>query len=237
MRFALLIVLFLFCKGAWAQTLDPQTYIHPRAVALMPTIKAETANFAPEITVPWYFPALMEHESCIHLRHTKCWNSESELRNDREQGVGLGQTTRAWDKFGKLRFDNLTFMRKKYPAHLWELSWDTYKKRPDLQIRVTTLMVMESYREFSLVPDHIERLKMADSAYNGGSSHVKKARQICQLTSNCNPNVWDKNVALHLPKSKTPDSRYGGRSMYQINTGHVTDVFKRMHKFKNFWEE
>lgn len=216
---------------------NAKTYIHPRAQTLMPSIQAEMALYAPEITTPWYLPGLIEHESCITLKHSKCWNSNAELRNSREHGVGLGQTTRAWDKNGKLRFDNLTIMKKRYPNELGELSWNTFKQRSDLQIRITILMVKEAYRDLGGVQDTYERLKMADSAYNGGMSHVKKARQLCQLKKECDPQIWYLNTERYLPKSKSPDSRYGGRSMYEINTHHVRDVFEtRMPKFKQFWE-
>lgn len=214
------------------------TYIHPRAAALMPTIKDEVGKFQPSMTIPWYYPGLMEHESCITLKHSKCWNSQAELRNNREHGLGLGQLTRAWDVKGKLRFDNLEAYRSKYPRDLWELSWDTFKNRPDLQIRVTVLMVRDIEKRFIDIKDPYERFKMTDSAYNGGESHVKRAREACKLTKGCNPSVWYSNVEIHLPKSKAPDARYGGQSMYSINTKHVRDVFEnRMPKFKQFWND
>ena len=228
------IVLFVIYGTALAQNV--KTYIHPRAVELIPTIKKELADHYPGLSIPWYFPALAEHESCITLKHSKCFSSMAELKNNREQGVGLFQVSRAWDVKGKLRFDNLEAYRSKYPRDLWELSWDTFKNRPDLQIRVTVLMVRDIEKRFLDIKDPYERFKMTDSAYNGGESHVKRAREACKLTKGCNPSVWYSNVETHLPKSKAPDARYGGQSMYSINTKHVRDVFEnRMPKFKQFW--
>ena len=213
-----------------------KTYIHPRAVELMPTIKKEVTAYMPTLTIPWYFPGLMEHESCNHLRHSKCWNSAAELKNNREQGIGLGQTSRAWDANGRLRFDNLEIFRSRYPKDLWELGWDTFKYRPDLQVRITVIMVRDIEKKFLDVKDDTERMRMVDSAYNGGESHVKRARETCKLTRNCDPKVWFSNVETYLPKSKAADARYGGRSMYEINTNHVKDVFyNRMPKFKPFF--
>lgn len=232
----LFFVLYLVTPLSYGQ--EVETYIHPKAEALMPVLKLEAEKFAPEIITPWYFPGLIEHESCISLRHKTCWSSTAELRNKRERGVGLGQLSAAWSTSGKLRFDNLAEMKRRNPQELSELSWDTIKSRPDLQIRSAMFMVTDSYRMLVTVQDPLERLKMTDSAYNGGIAHVHKARTLCGLTKGCDPQIWDDNVVIHLPKSKRPDARYGGRSMYEINVGHVVDVFEtRMPKFEPFFED
>ena len=230
-------VLTFVMTGFAAQAQNVKTYIHPKAIELIPVIRLEAEKFAPQIETPWYFPGLIEHESCISLRHSKCWHSAAELKNNREHGVGLGQLTASWDKYGKLRFDNLAEMKRRNPRDLGELSWETIKSRPDLQIRTMIFMVNDSYKQLAPLKYPLERLKMADSAYNGGISHVFKARSMCGISRGCDPQLWDNNVERYLPKSKTPDSRYGGRSMYSINTGHVFDVFyNRMDKFKPFFE-
>lgn len=215
---------------------NARTYLHPRALDLIPQIQKESYTYHPGLEIPWYYPGLMEHESCISLKHSKCWNSQSELKNNREQGVGLGQLTRAWDVKGKIRFDNLTEYRKKYPKELWELDWSTFKYRSDLQIRVAILMVRDLEKSFMDIEDSVERMKIVDSAYNGGLSHARKARAACKLTRNCDPDIWYLNVEKHVPKSRAPDVRYGGRSMYDINVGHVRNVFDvRMPKFRHLY--
>ncbi len=214
-----------------------KTYIHPDAVRLMPTVKYEVDKFLPELSKPWYFPGLIEHESCILLKHSRCWNAKSRLKNNREEGAGLFQITRAWDNKGKLRFDNVTYLSKKYVTHLNGLNWNTIYDREDLQLRAGVLLYMEGYNRFTDLPHNDERIKMADSVFNGGYNHVKVARQRCAVLTKCNPSIWFNNVELHLPKSRVPDSRYGGKSMYDINVRHVRDVFNnRMAKFKPYWE-
>lgn len=237
LKFAIIAIALSLSVGTTVLAQNANTYIHPRAIALMPVIKLEAAKFAPTIETPWYFPGLIEHESCISLRHSTCWASTAHLKNNREEGVGLGQLTRAWDVRGKLRFDNLAGMKKQNPTDLAELSWLTVRSRPDLQIRTTILMVFDSYRKLSSVQDPLERLKMTDSAYNGGLGHVNQARATCGVTKGCSAQVWKGNVEKYLPKSKFPDSRYGGRSMYEINVSHVNDVFNvRMPKFKPYFD-
>lgn len=235
---AMLTFLILCVMPVMAIAQNAKTYIHPRAINLMPTIKKEVSVHHPNLTIPWYYPGLMEHESCIHLKHSRCWNSEARLKNEREEGIGVAQLSRAWDKNGRLRFDNLQEYRRKYPKELWELDWSTFRNRVDLQVRVAVLMVRDLEKNFYSVESETERMKMVDSAYNGGASHVKRAREACQLSRGCNPHIWYRNVENHIPKSRAPDSRYGGRSMYAINTGHVKDVFEtRMPKFKTYFED
>lgn len=239
------IVAMLTCLAALASLhfqvfgQDIRTYIHPRAVGLMPTVQDEFELNTPGVYNPAYVLALFEHESCITLRHSRCLSPAAELKNNREHGVGLSQITRAWDKNGRLRFDNLDFYRKKYPDQLWELSWDNVKQRPDLQIRLTMLMMRDVARPYHSEVGLSKRavVQFTDSVWNGGKSHLDRARQICKVTTNCNPRLWDNNVELYLPKSKTPDSRYGGRSLYQINVHHVSDVFKRIDKFYPYYPE
>lgn len=235
--FSLVVFTILYFVTPASIAQNATTYVHPRAEALLPVIRLEADRFAPNIETPWYFPGLFEHESCISLKHSKCWASTAELRNNREHGVGLGQLTRTWTPTGAIRFDNLTAMKKQNPRDLAELSWDTIKSRPDLQIRTTLFMVGESYRKLGMVSDPLERLKMTDSAYNGGLGHVNQARTTCGISRGCSAQVWKGNVEKYLPKSKFPDPRYGGRSMYEINTHHVNDVFNvRMPKFKPYFD-
>ena len=223
------------CQPVMAQNVN--TYVPPRAIALMPTIERELKTYYPTLVYPNYLPALFEHESCISFKHSKCFNGHAELRNNREHGVGIPQITRAWDAKGNLRFDNLMDMKRKNPRDLGELSWLTIKDREDLQIRTAIFMLKELDRQFEPTLKPREKLAFMDSSYNGGASHVKRARQACKLTSGCNANIWFLNVEKHLPKSKAADVRYGGRSMYDINTHHVKDILvTRMPKYEEFFQ-
>ena len=232
---SLAIVLLFVSVSALAQ--DARTYIHPRAKALMPEIGAEIERLFPILPKWEYVPGLIEHESCVSLKAAKCWNSTSELKTYREQGVGLGQLTRAWDKVGKLRFDNLDVLRKRYPSEMGEANWDTFKNRSDLQIRGILLMLREDYNYFSFIKNDTLRLQMTDSAYNGGRRDALRAREVCGMTKGCDPNQWFGHIEKYCVKSKTPNPGYGGRNACDINNGHVRDVFQiRMNKFKPYMD-
>jgi hypothetical protein len=185
---------------------------------------------------PANLAALIEHESCISLTHSRCWNSKSRLKSAREEGAGLGQITRAWSADGKLRFDALAEIRARHPKELGQWSWSNVYDRPDLQIRGVVLKAQDDYvyyRKYSF--DDIQGLKFADAAYNGGRSGLDRERRACQLSAGCDASKWDDNVENFCLKSKRP--LYAGRSACDINRHHVVDVFEiRTNKYKPYFK-
>ena len=170
-----------------------------------------------------YLASLIEHESCISLTHSKCWNSKSRLKSAREEGAGLGQITRAFKPDGTIRFDALSNLKYKYPKELLELSWQVVYDRPDLQIRALALMMRDNYQYFNKhVKDPHQAYAFADAAYNGGLGGVDHERRACKLASWCNPDKWFDNVEKLCLKSKV--ALYGNRSACDINRHHVQDV-------------
>jgi hypothetical protein len=178
-----------------------------------------------------YLASLIEHESCISLKHSRCWNPKSRLKSAREEGAGLGQITRAFKPDGTIRFDALSELKHKYPKELGDLNWQTVYDRPDLQIRALTLMMRDNYQAFDkYVPDKREAYAFADAAYNGGLGGVNHERRACKLASWCDPNRWFDNVEKLCLKSKA--ALYGNRSACDINRHHVEDVLnKRSAKY------
>jgi hypothetical protein len=170
-----------------------------------------------------YLASLIEHESCISLKHSRCWNPKSRLKTPREEGAGLGQITRAFKPDGAIRFDALSDLKHKYPRELYDLNWQTVYDRPDLQIRALALMMRDNYQQFDkYVPDKREAYAFADAAYNGGLGGVDHERRACKLASWCDPNRWFDNVEKLCLKSKA--ALYGNRSACDINRHHVQDV-------------
>ena len=194
---------------------------------LAPTVIEESIKYSPEI-VPWYFFSLIEQESCISLTHSKCWNEKAELKNSRENGVGVGQLTRAWDKNGKLRFDNLTSLSKKYSS-LREMTWNNIKTRPDLQVRSMILLHRESYKKLNVVKDEFERLAMSDAAYNGGYGHLNKERIACGVLKNCDPQKWFGNVE-NIKTIKNPNLAITIRINYHADMLEGLPEFIKMVK-------
>lgn len=173
--------------------------------------------------------SLIEVESCISLKHSRCWDPSSELKSSREQGVGLGQITRAYTSTGQIRFDALTELKTKHPRELYELTWNNVKTRPDLQIRAIVLKSKDNYSQFTTYTD--EPLAFADAAYNGGLGGVNNERRACTMIKGCNPRLWFGHVEKVCLKGKTP--LYGNRSACDINRQHVVDVLNtRSSKYK-----
>lgn len=236
---SLLIPLMQFTT---AHAQNVKTYIPKNAYALLEPIKTETEKFAPEIGQPWYFAALFEHESCIGLTHSRCMSPVSEYKrydkltgNLVEQGVGLGQTTRAFRPNGRLRFDTLAGMKTNYKTVLGELTWENITKRPDLQIRIGILLTMENYRSLATIRDPINRLQMTDAAYNGGLKDLRQERTLCGLKPKCDPQIWFGNVEKVVYKSTK--KIHNGRSSYEVNRHHVHDVYNtRMPKYKAYYQ-
>lgn len=212
-------LLALFGSAARAQ--DVRSYIPPAAHAHRATFHAEHQAQWPDHPRPAALPALAEHESCIHLRHARCWNAAARLKSQREEGAGIGQITRAWNPDGTLRFDALAELRARHPA-LRELSWANVYQRPDLQIRALVLKVRGDFQALRTIEDPHQRLAFADAAYNGGLGGVQRDRRMCQVTPACDPQRWFGHVEGTCTKSRAP--LYAGRSACDINRHHVHDV-------------
>lgn len=229
--FYIWLAIVLMPATTYAQNV--RTYIPKNAHALLPLLKTEQERIFPGFEQPEYFGGLIEHESCISLTHSRCWNPKSRLKTSREEGAGLGQVTRAYDAKGKLRFDTLADLKRKYRSELGEWSWANVYDRPDLQIRGVLLLSKENYSRFSGASNTYERTAMADAAYNGGAGSVQKSRQSCNLAKGCDASKWFNNTERYCHKSKKP--LYGNRSACDIWLNHPKDVMKvRMNKYKPY---
>ncbi|MDO8771912.1 MAG: hypothetical protein Q7K57_25005 [Burkholderiaceae bacterium] len=207
--------------GGKAHAEDVRTTIPDRAMRYLPTLKAEQLRFWPSHPAPEQLGALIEHESCLSLTHSRCWSPTSRLKTAREEGAGFGQITRAYRKDGGLRFDALAEMRDTHPA-LAGWSWDNVYKRPDYQLRAVVLKSQDNFRALRMVADPQERLRFADAGYNGGMGGVQNERRACGLSAGCDPQRWFNHVELHCLKSRS--ALYGQRSACDINRFHVRDV-------------
>ena len=225
------LAFFLFLISSLSYGQNVKTFIPPQAFNYRDIIKSEINKYFPDLYEYNYIPSLGEQESCISMKHSKCWNSSSQLLSKREQGLGIFQTTRAFRDDGSTRFDTLQAMKDKYKTELKESSWSTYKDRPDLQIRSAILMLRDDYKKLYNVPNLEYRTQMTDAAYNGGLGGVLKERRACGLAQNCDPNIWFNNVEKYCLKSKK--ALYGTRSACDINREHVKTIWEiRLPKYK-----
>lgn len=218
---AVFITLLLIFAGQ-ARAQDVRTHVPAAALQLLPTLRAEQRAHWPDHPTPELLAALVEHESCVSLRHVRCWNPASRLKSAREEGAGLGQITRAYRADGALRFDSLEAMVDKHPA-LAGWSWSNVYQRADLQLRAVVLMMRDNYRSLArVVHEPPAVLAFADAAYNGGLAGVQNERRACAQVSGCDPQRWFGHVARHCLKSRA--ALYGRRSACDINRHHVADV-------------
>lgn len=190
----------------------------------------------PEFYVPPYFGGLIEHESCISLTHSKCWNPKAELNTKREYAIGFGQITKAYNSDGSIRFDTLMNLKRTYPKELSGLTWSNIKDRPDLQIRAMLLLWKDNYRLFNNKGiDYLNVIAFSDASYNAGYGNVYKDMQVCKMKANCNPKVWFGNVNTTCTRNKII---YGNRSACDIVKHHVDDVLNNnLDKYVEAWTE
>lgn len=218
---AIVLSALLGLFGKSARAADVSTYIPAAAAQHQTVMRAEYRAHWPDHPMPEALPALVEHESCLSLTHSRCWNALSRLKTQREEGAGLGQLTRAWRTDGTLRFDALAEMKALHPA-LRELDWSNVYQRPDLQLRALILKGRDNYAALRLVADPMQRLAFADAAYNGGIGGVNSERRACAVSAGCDPQRWWGQVERVCLKSREP--LYAGRSACDINRNHVRDV-------------
>ena len=228
MAVVILVAVFIFSKTVYA--VDPHTFIPANAYKYGPVLRNEVNTTFPSFPYHQYFGGLIEQESCINLTWKSCWNPKTQLLTSREQGAGLGEITRAFNKNGTVRFDSLAAMRDEHFKELHDLSWSNVLERPDLQMRAMILMTQDNYKRLPMASTYIDRTAFTDSAYNGGLGGLYNDRRLCGLSRNCNPDIWFGNVERTCTKSKI--AIYGHQSPCTINRTHVHNVLLiRMAKY------
>lgn len=172
---------------------------------------------------------LIEKESCITTKHSRCWNAKSSLKSAREEGAGFGQITRAYYSSGKLRFDALAELKAKHPE-LVAWNWGNVYERPDLQLLGIVLKLRDNWNLFRGAQED-SRILFAVKSYNRGTGGVKAEMQACRLMKNCDPTVFFKNAGDVCTASTR--KLYGNRSACDISLAYVPDiVYKRSPKYR-----
>jgi hypothetical protein len=155
--------------------------------------------------------AQVEQETCITLKHSKCWSPRAELRTSRERGVGLGQITKT------ARFDALAEMRAANPQALAAWSWDSPNLYdPRLQLTALVLMDRRNYTTIQGAATELDHQAMMLVAYNAGPGRVISDRAMCGATPACDRRRWFDNAEHTSVLPKQPASGYG-QSFYAIS--------------------
>ena len=191
------------------------------AVPLLPVLKAEQVHYWAGMPLPSALGAQVEQETGP-CPGRQCWNPSAELKTSREQGVGLGQLTRAFTATGATRFDALAEIVKANPQALAGLSWAN-RYDPALQLRALVLKDMQGFNLVLAAASPGDRLAMACAAYNGGGGGLANDRRACAGTRGCDPGRWFGNVELTSLKAKAAVPGYG-QSFFAINRSYVKNV-------------
>lgn len=200
--------------------------IPPGAKTHLPELKVVIDKHWPALSRPALIGGQIEQESCISLTHKRCWNSQVELKTSREYGFGLGQITIAYDKNGKVRFDNFLEAKKQFGSALSAWKWDD-RFNPSYQMTTIVLMDKNLYnRSMSLTNSDADRLAFMLAAYNGGFGGLLQDRKLCQAIKECDSSKWFGHVAAHSYKARVKVNGYG-ESAYDINRGYVDKVMNQ----------
>lgn len=224
MRFMISLLVLFISSCAYAQ--DVKTYIPEKAWSMRDDLYISIERNIKELPDYNFVPALIEHESCISLKYSRCWNPNSTLSNSREHSVGFFQIAKTYDKHGNVSMDTLRALKNKYKTQLKDLTWANIVNRPDLQLEAGTLLIKDNWNYFrNKIPDPMERMHFVDAAHNSGAGNVNSDIRACSLVAGCDPTKWFGHVEKTCTRSKVAISQYK-RSPCEINRNHVTDVFK-----------
>lgn len=187
----------------------------------LPALVAAQRSIWPDAPMPSFLAGQIEQESCISLKHSKCWNPRAELRTSRENGIGLGQFTRAYNKDGSIRFDKISELAAAHSS-LRGWSWET---RYDAGYQIKAIVEMDKaiYLRQRGAATERDRLQFSLSAYNGGEGGVLQDRRLCSNTRGCDPSRWSGHVERTSLKSKKPHPGYR-QSFFAINREYVHNV-------------
>lgn len=203
------------------------------AKLILPMLVALQLELWPAAHAPWTMAAQVERETCITLTHPKCWSPRAELKTARENGIGLGQFTRAYNADGSIRFDKIAELRAQHK----ELRNWTWEQRYDPRLQATALVLMDRtgwarFAPLAATPQDTWAFTLA--GYNGGDGGVMRDRMLCAREPGCDPMRWFGHVELYSTKSRVKWQGYG-QSVYNINRGYVRQVLRRAPAYREEW--
>lgn len=219
---------YIACGFAVAQQ------VPDRALLYLPMLIEQQRAIWPDAPMPSFLASQVEQESCITLRHSKCWNPNVQLKTSREWGRGLGQVTTAYRADGSVRFDKQEELRMQFPSLR---NWTTDRwMEPRYQLTAIVEMDKSLYTRVRGAATATDRLSFALSGYNGGEGGVLQDRRLCSNTAGCDPSRWFGHVERTSLKSKTPHPGYR-QSFYAINREYVSNVIGlRRPKYEPFFK-
>lgn len=182
------LAILVSCATALAEQPSVNTYIPTNAILLIPTLNSTIDSVWPNMPMRSFAAAQIEQESCITLKHSKCWNSRAELKTSREYGFGLSMSTIAYRADGTERFNVWKELTALDPTLKREWTWEN-RYDPAMQMRAMIVKNKINYAAIRFpVADLTERMAFLAVYYNSGSPIVD--RNICIRTKGCDPTRW-----------------------------------------------
>lgn len=207
--------------------------IPPGAVQYLPVLRDVQKTVWPTHPQPATLAAQVEQESCISLKHSKCWNPRAELKTSREYGFGFGQTTVAYNANGTERFNVFKELQMQ-DAVLRRWRWED-RFDPAMQLRALLVKNKTGYDRITGSATHADHLAFSYAAYNGGMGGLLSDRRLCAGTRGCDDRVWYNNVERTSNKSRTAVHGYG-KSFFAINREYVVNVMEvRRRKYDPYF--
>ena len=208
------ILLFLCSSVVWAGEVPENALRH------LPTLRAVVEEYWADAPYRSAFAGQVEQETCVSLKHKKCWSPYAELKTAREYGFGLGQitVTKSFDNFQEAR---------KLDSSLRDWQWEN-RYNAEFQLRTLVLTDRLNFGMFSWASDDYERMAFALGAYNGGRGGVLSDRRVCSATPGCDPSKWFRNVEHTSKKAKAAVKGYG-KSFFEINREYVRNILTLRH--------
>ena len=216
-KIVLFLALFLQATLCFAQ-------LPPNAVGKILILQEEERAYWPDLKFGSFLGAQIEQETCVSLKSKSCWSDSAQLLTSREQGVGLGQLTRAFKPNGTIRFDAMADLKARHPVALAGLSWGNWKDTR-LQLRAVVLKDHDTCTAIKNTATQKDNILMCMAAYNGGGGGLSSDRIACRATKGCDYRVWYGNVENTSYKSMFVIPGYG-RSPFTINREYVTNIDK-----------
>ncbi len=220
------------CIG-FAVAEDGSGFIPKGARLYAPELVKVGTRVWPNAPEPWTFAGQVEQESCISLKHSRCWNPRAELKTSREYGFGFGQITTAYRADGSERFNKFEELKKEYGS-LKTWAWaDRY--RADFQLQALVEMDKTLFTTFKDAVGVRDQWGFALSAYNGGKGGVLQDRVLCANTRGCNNLAWFGHVEHTSLKTRKVNPGYG-KSAFEINREYPRLILDtRREKYLPFW--
>lgn len=221
MSIILLSAVLLFSSPAQAGTYPAD--LPTNAYANLPIVMKAKSDYWPELSTPSVVAGQVEQESCITLKHSKCWSENAELKTDRERGVGLGQVTKTNS------FDTMAEMKLRHKEALAGWSWES-PYNATYQARALILHDKALFNSTRGAKTESDRFAMMLNCYNAGPGSLAKRKARCANTPGCDVGVWLGNLETAVGQSQAVAKGYG-KSFQEIASEYPRKVFVRSQRY------